>query len=327
MTSSFFERRSDLLQTLQSSKAPRVRAEAAYALCEMVDNDNREVLSADVSYLVTDTQLEVRCAGLALAASTLPLSDATALLARNLTDSNARVRVEAAGRLADLTLPETRAVLTASLEDSDFRVRFEAARGIAHVGHAAGAEVLIEGLQHPDFRFRAAEALTVLNHPSTKPALLKAFSRWFLSAFERTQLAIALAQLGEPVGCAHLKKRARPGWRVDRAMALEALGKVKCAGAFEFLSARATDPNDSFRGAAVRALGHLGDVRALPLIRQLVPRAPPFDDHWVLDVAQALTDLGDETAAMHFKHLTLSTQHNQKELDEILSPQSSHSPT
>ncbi len=319
MSTGGLPQREALLHTLQSSKVARARAEAAFSLCELVDADNRELLAADVAHLVTDSQLEVRCAGLALAIQTLSTHDATDLLTRHLSDSAARVRVEAAGRLADLTMPELRGVLAAALEDADFRVRFEAARGIAALGHTAGLDVLLEGLEHTDFRFRAAEALTVLRSAAAKPGLQRAFSRWFLPAFERTQVAFALAQLGEAAGCEHLKKRCRPGWRVDRAMALEFLGASHCQGALALLSERAADVGDTCRGAAVRGLGRLGDPQAIAFLQSLLPTAPPFEDHWVLDLAEALHQLKDKSAPERLQALTLVDPDAQLELTQLLS--------
>src|SRR5947209_4430048 len=105
-------------------------------LCELAyEASDFSEFAPDVVLLVADAQSEVRSAGLALAATVLSPDEAEPLLTRFLSDATARVRCEAAGRLADLVRPSARAALAAALTDRSPAVRFEAARGMAGLKH------------------------------------------------------------------------------------------------------------------------------------------------------------------------------------------------
>jgi HEAT repeat protein len=307
--------RETLLQTLQSSKSPSGRTEAAFALCDLVDEDNRTLFAGDVAHLVIDSQVEVRCAGLALARLTLPASEAATLFVRHTRDAHVRVRLEAIGQLADLGLPEYRGTLAAHLEDKDFRIQFESARGIAQLGHEAGTEVLAKALGIADFRLRAAEVLSRFRSDKATPALQRAFGGWFLTPFERTQIAFALAIRGDTKACAYLQKRAAGRWRVDRALAIELLGDSLCPQAFEVLLRIANDEHDELRGTAVRGLGRLGDVRAVAPLLQLIPSAGPYPDHWILDLAEALHALQSMEALPLLRACRVTQSEARQELD------------
>src|SRR4051812_27717209 len=98
------------LFVLEHDPNPLVRAEAAESICELAATAAARApeLHPAVVRLVADKQAEVRCSGLALAAMTLPPEEAEELLVRHLADGAIRVRVEAAGRLADLVRPSAR---------------------------------------------------------------------------------------------------------------------------------------------------------------------------------------------------------------------------
>lgn len=297
-----------------------LRAEAADTLCDLAFDapaDARADFAADVVRLLADKQDEVRCAGLALAALVLPAAEARDVLTRHLSDKVTRVRVEAAGRLADLALPDARGALAAALQDPALSVRFEAARGMASLKHTAGLEVLVEALDDPDLRFRAASALAQLGDKSAIPALKKAFSSWFVPPFDKTQLAGALAALGDADGVAHLFKRAGKKWTMDRSMAVELLGEVKAPGALTRLLEILANPDDPARGAAARALGRLGDPAAeLPLAGMLGAR--DVTDDLKLDAAEGLLLLGTPTARARVEALKLADPQSAEELAALL---------
>jgi HEAT repeat protein len=288
--------RDEALLMLERDSRAAVRAEAAELLCDLAEAPARhEELSPVVPRLVGDTQPEVRCAGVALAARVLKPDDAAELLVRSLADRHERVRVEAAGRLADLGRPSARGVFAEALVDPSSLVRFEAARGMAALHHRAGFEVLVEALDDPGLRFRAVGALAELGDKAAIEPLQRLFGRWLLPAFDRTQTAGALAKLGAASGAAYLMSRSRRKWTVDRAMAVELLGEVKVPGAFERLLEVISDPKDSCRGAAARGLGRLGDARGLaPLGALLEDSTVPEDLR--LDAAEGLCLLGGAEA-------------------------------
>jgi HEAT repeat protein len=297
--------REALLSTLEHERRPEVRSEAAEALCELAMESPAAMkgeFSEVVVRLLGDVQDDVRCAGLALAAEALPSKEAEDVLVRHVGDRVPRVRLEAVGRLADLALPDARGALASALEDELLAVRFEAARGMAALKHSAGLEVLLDAVEDPALCFRAAAALARLGDRSAIPRLKKAFSSWFLPQFERTQLAGALAALGEPEGIAHLFKRAKKRWSVDRAMALELLGEVRAAGARARLLEILKDPADPSRGAAARGLGRLEDSSVEPDLVAVLDERLVADDI-KLDVAEGLLALGTASARAHVRSL------------------------
>lgn len=307
------------LMTLEREVRADIRAEAADALCELAFDAPAELraeFEPAVVRLLADKQDEVRCAGLALASEVIAPAEAKDILIRHLSDKVTRVRVEAAGRLADLALPETRGALAAALQDPALTVRFEAARGMVALQHTAGLEVLLEALQDTDLRFRAASALAQLGNKEAIPALKRAFSSWFVPAFDKTQLAGALAALGEAEGVAHLFKRAGRKWTMDRPMAVELLGAVKAPGALPRLLEILKDADDPARGTAARSLGRLGDPAAEGPLGELL--ASNASDDLKLDGAEGLLLLGTASARARVDSLKLQDQEAAEELAALL---------
>lgn len=310
--------RDRLLFSLEHERSAAARAEAAEALCDLAADVPEAIteLSPALARLLGDAQEDVRCAGLALAPLILAAEEAAEILVPRLADPSVRVRLEAAGRLADLALPSTRGALAEAMRDEAFLVRFEAARGIAALQHSAGLEVLIEALQQPDLRFRALGVLAELGDARALPAVQRVFRKWLLSAFERTQAAGALARLGDPEGGRYLLARTRKKWSADRAMAIELLGEVKAEGAYERLSEILCDPADPCRGAAARGLGRLGDVRAIGL---LVPALQERAADLHLDAAEGLCLLGSAEGRQRVEEaLASASEEERRELAAIL---------
>lgn len=308
------------LVTLERGVGADVRAEAADTLCELAFDAPAELrpeFVPDVVRLLADKQDEVRCAGLALASEVLAPAEAKDVLIRHLGDEVTRVRVEAAGRLADLALPEARGALAAALQDPALTVRFEAARGMVALEHAAGLEVLLEALEDVDLRFRAASALAQLGNKDAIGPLKRAFSSWFIPAFDKTQLAGALAALGDPDGIAHLFKRAGRKWTMDRAMAIELLGEVKAPGALPRLLEVVKDAQDPARGAAARALGRLGDPTAETALGEMLA-SPDATDDLKLDAAEGLLLLQTPSARARVASLKLQDELAAEELEALL---------
>lgn len=287
------QERDRALLVLESDQRPSVRTEAALLLCELAREPGRPAAEwvPALSRLLPDAQEEVRCAGVALAALVLSPEEAREVLVRRLSDPAPRVRVEAAGRLADLAEPTSRGVLAEAMRDQTFAVRFEAARGMAALRHSAGLEILVEALDQDELRFRALGALAELGDARALPAVRKVFRRWLLPGFERTQAAGAMARLGDAEGVRYLFRRTQRSWGIDRAMAIELLGELRAEGARQRLEQILLDRGDACRGAAARGLGRLGDLGALPALASLLEDALSSED-LRLDAAEGLCLLG-----------------------------------
>jgi HEAT repeat protein len=313
--------RDTALFKLENEKTPGPRAEAVDVLCDLAADVPPELQAEFAPALVrllADTQSEVRCGAVALAALILPPEEAEALIVRHLSDKDVQMRIEATGRLADLARPTARGALAQAMRDDVFAVRFEAARGMAGLKHSAGLEVLVEALNDNELRFRAVSAIAELGDKAALPALKKVFDRWFLPAFDRTQVAAALVKLGELDAAAHLFKRASRRWSLDRAMAIELLGEVKAPGARERLEQILKDPSDLARGAAARGLGRLGEAAALPALEAVLRESDASDD-LKLDVAEGLWLLPNGQGRAPLEGIKLSTPEARAELSALLS--------
>ncbi len=309
------------LLTLEREKRPAFRAEAADQLFHLAaEAPGRGPDFADVlPRLLADKQPEVRRAAVRLATAVLPEDDQPGVLLARLRDEEWMVRLEATGRLADLYRQELRGALASMLEDPMPEIRFEAARGIAGLGHPAGLDVLLEALDADLLRFRALGALGQLEDARALPAVKRLFRRWLLPAFDKTQAAGVLAQLGDPEGGEYLLQRTRKKWSTDRALAVELCGAVKVPGALERLKEILENPKDDCRGAAARGLGRLGDARALPWLLALLDERSAEED-FRLDAADALWRLGLPEGRERVRAAipTFSTPEGRTELEELV---------
>ena len=290
------DERDRALLALESEKNPGLRAEAAELLFHLAAEDTSRApeLSAALSRLSDDRQEAVRRTAVGMATVVLPPEELPGFLSARLADEESLVRLEAAGRLADLCRPDCRGALAQALEDPIFEIRFEAARGMAALKHPAGLDVLVEALDEELLRFRALGALAELGDARALPAVQRLFRRWLLPGFERTQAAGVLAKLGDAGAATWLLERARRrwwNWAQDRALAVELCGEVKVPGAIERLHTIVSDKKDDCRGAAARGLGRLGNPKALSWLLALLDE-PGVEEDYRLDAAEGLWLLG-----------------------------------
>ncbi|MGO8971026.1 MAG: HEAT repeat domain-containing protein [Myxococcaceae bacterium] len=280
------------LRALAQPGPPSVRREAAARLVEAARaSDAPGDWAEEARRLLSDGDAEVRRAGVALLAlQPGPVEALAARLASALEDASPSVRLEAVGQLADAASPRLRPVLALALQDGAFLVRFEAARGLAAIHHPAGLDVLAEGLDSPTLRFRAIGALAELGDSRALAPLRRLFGRWLLNAFERTQAAGALALFGDKDGEEYLLSRLRRRGALDRPLAAELCGEAAVHASEGTLLAMLADASDKARGAAARALGRLGSVRAGPVLERLLGDASVAEETR-LDVAEALVFL------------------------------------
>ncbi|MDR4478429.1 MAG: HEAT repeat domain-containing protein [Nitrospira sp.] len=171
------------------------------------------------------------------------------------------VRMHAAKGLGRIGDPEAVAALMPLLQDKVKAVREEVSGALAAIGTAA-VEGLIHALEHDDWlvRLHAVEALGKLKSPASVDPLLRAL-------FNERDSAI-------------------------REDVVRALGALRDARAVDYLVTVMKEP--SLRLLAVEALGHIGDRRAVPLLRRIVEGAPlgepsdsvtPCADGWTDEMA------------------------------------------
>jgi HEAT repeat protein len=148
-------------------------------------------------------------------------------------------------------------------------LRFEAAIALCEAHDIAG-EALTSALKLRHRRFDAVKALANLPTPRVRASLRALVRRWFLPWQDRLVIAAALSVMGDEAGGAPFQEQLTSRRSAThRAMALHLLGDLRHPLAFATLSAIAEAPSDPARGAAVRALGHLGDPRAAEKLRAL----------------------------------------------------------
>jgi len=122
----------------------------------------------------------------------------------------------------------------------------------------------------------AIEALGHINSPLSAKLLLEALDKSGASSpdgalLARYAIVTALGSSKDPAVVTKLDAIARDdsSYRA-RAAALEALGQLKPPSALQTLTAAvaADSPDDILRNAALRSMGHLGDDKAVPTLRE-----------------------------------------------------------
>jgi HEAT repeat protein len=280
--------RAAALFALRHEKSAEARTNAARQLREILSAQAGDQDTPDLWLsLMRDRQDTVRRVGVQLAAEQLEPEEAEQILVGMLEDVSPLVRVEAAGALAYFGRRSSLGPLAKLLQDNEFPVRFEAARGLASGGDGSGLEVLVEALDVDSLRFRALGILAALGDARALPAVRKLFHRPFLSGFERTQAAGALAKLGDSEGEHYLLARIENRWKMDRAFAIELCGELKLPGAFDRLARILLNLKDPCRGAAARGLGRLGERKAIAPLWSLLEDVDEADE-LRLDAAEAL---------------------------------------
>jgi aminopeptidase N len=130
-------------------------------------------------------------------------------------------------------------------------LRIEAAKALGEMGSPAAAKQLLnamEGIAEPSLRSAVVQALGSFQDDPNVTLKLKAVAK--KDASYRAQAA-----------------------------ALQAMGRMKPAGAYEILTASVNEdsPDGYLRNAALRALGSLGDDKAVPLLREWAMAGKEFN--------------------------------------------------
>lgn len=282
-----------VLEELTSGQIKRQVRAQSFLLERVEEPPLREAIAQRVEPLLTHPDSQVRgTAYLVLAAARG--EKALAVLEPRADDpvSGARCALaQAAGNLGEAGRP----VLRRLVQDSAFAVRLEAALSLADLGDAAGIDALIQGLTESTLRFEVLQALQALGDARAREPVRRFFKRFFTPGFERTAAAGVLAKLGEGEGRDFLVAKIAKGKGDELGLAIEVAGDLKLDAAREGLWRIARQPGQPFRGAALRALGMLGDGSALePASRALLDEAE--DAEVRMDAAESLMHLATPRA-------------------------------
>ena len=147
-------------------------------------------------------------------------------------------------------------------------VRLEAAIALAEVQDHRATSVLVSALRHRAFRLDAIRALGKTGDANAVEPLSAFLKRWLMPWADRLQAAAALCALGNQEGQSYLKTRLGSRRPAERAAAIYFLGESKHPCALEILLELVQDREEAMRDVAVRALGILGDHRAIATLSE-----------------------------------------------------------
>jgi HEAT repeat protein len=181
--------------------------------------------------------------------------------------------------------------LGACLSDSALTVQELASSVLATIADARVLEPLTAALKSPDWivRMHAAKALGRIQDPGTVASLMSLLQDRVKAVREET--STALARIGNAALSSLLVALTHAEWLV-RLHAVEALGKTRSPEAVDpLLSALFNDRDRAVREDAVRALGQIGDARAVEGLMTAIkdPELRPL-------AVEALGRIGDRRA-------------------------------
>ncbi len=249
------------------------------------------------------------------------MADAVAEQIAALKDKDWAIREEAAMMLGTLRDPRAVAPLVSVLHDGDRAVRDAAISALLAIGEPAMTTLgaclsdpvltvqelassvlatiadarvlapLVKALASPDWivRMHAAKAIGRIQDPGAVAPLVPLLQDKVKAVREET--STALAAIGEAALPSLLAALTHTEWLV-RLHAVEALGKTRSPEAVNpLLSVLFNDPDRAVREDAVRALGQIGDARAVEFLVTVMkePGLRPL-------VVEALGRIGDRSA-------------------------------
>jgi HEAT repeat protein len=182
-----------------------------------------------------------------------------------LRDRDRSVREAAVTALASIGAPSVVAV-GACLTDPELAVQEAASAVLAAIADGRVLAPLLRALASSDWivRMHAAKALGRIQDPGSVPSLIPLLQDKVKAV--REEAGRALASIGEGAVPALLDALAHEDWLV-RLHAVESLGKTRSPNAVEPLLATLFNDGDSaVREDAVRALGEIGDARAVDFL-------------------------------------------------------------
>jgi HEAT repeat protein len=208
-----------------------------------------------------------------------------------LRDPDRSVREAAVEALLAIGPPSTTAIC-ACLADPDLTVQESASKILASIADAEALAPLVSALNSSDWivRMYAAKALGRLNDPRAVMPLRGLLQDPVKTV--REEASAALVAIGRPAVPPLIESLAHPDWMV-RLRAVESLKMIRPPEAVPALIALGFhDPDSAVREDAVRALGVIGDKRAVEPLITIVTQQPRFR----LVAIEALGVIGDRRA-------------------------------
>jgi HEAT repeat protein len=207
-----------------------------------------------------------------------------------LRDTDRAVREAAIGALTAIGEPSV-PVLGLCLSDPQPEVQEAASSVLASIGDERVLAPLIAALANQDWivRMHAAKALGRIKQASAIEPLIPLLQDKVKAV--REEATVALAAIGDEALPSLLEALKNSDWLV-RLHAVEALGKMRATSAVEpLLSALFNDHDHAIREDVVRALGQIGDGRAVDFLVMVMkePGLRPL-------VVEALGQIGDSRA-------------------------------
>jgi|GEM_PF-2063389 len=180
------------------------------------------------------------------------------------------------------------------LGDDDAEVRKDAAGALGKLGDRHAVPALIFALTDVDeyTRLQAAQALGKIGDARAKPHITDAVKYWRSVKYASREFAIEAAGL---LGCTGAIPDMREVFAAEDGRcamdAAVALGRLKDYESFEAMEARFRDGHGA--QAIVRALGELGDARAIPLLSEVLADKEKYSDSYTRrGAAEALGKIG-----------------------------------
>ena len=249
------------------------RLEAATALGLLGD---AKAIGPLMTALTNDPAVEMRCSAAAAlgnlhAAAAIPL---LINLVQHETNSPLRsVCISALGAARD-----RRAVpplVQCATQKRDAALRHEACRALGEIGDSAAVGILAEIAAHERLQYLrlvAIQSLGQLGSADAVASLLSNLSRWGRNAQERVALLKACEATGDLAVVPPLAKMLDNDDERVVLAAAEALGNLGATNAVSGLLRVATAGSRAVRAQAAKALGQIGDSRALPVLAEMLAR-------------------------------------------------------
>jgi serine/threonine-protein kinase len=204
-------------------------------------------------------------------------------------DDNRQIRATAMESLGKLDLPQNIALIASKLLDGDLEVQGKAVELLIQLNDPETCKYLVDVLRDESeyTRRSAVEVLNEIADPSSIKYLLKVLgdSDWWV----RSRACDALANIGGEKVLSNVMELIRDKDENIRRSAIEILNQTKDENSVEHLLQATEDSDWWVCERAVDALGEIGDVLAIPRLKEMLGENPKG----LPSVVRALGKLGD----------------------------------